>query len=199
MICKTCNLDKHDSSFPKWKNTSKSQLEICKQCHNKRRNDAKKAKGETQRIKNRECLYRWRNRMKEEDPSRLNGSRAWVAKNPLRGLYKRMKGGAASRGYSVHLTLDEFIDEVGGEVPKICPVLGIPLEVNAGGKYSANSPSVDRIDNTKPYQKGNIAIISYKANMIKNIGTAYEHRKIAEWMEKMTCKTNVAIYGGSGL
>ena len=68
-------------------------------------------------------------------------------------------------------------------IPEFCPVLSIPLNRESNGK-SDNSPSLDRIDNTKGYIKGNICVISWRANNIKNIGSALEHRKIAEYIER---------------
>lgn len=50
-------------------------------------------------------------------------------------------------------------------VPEKCPILGIPIEI--GIKYRYNSPSVDRIDNSKGYIKDNIQIISFSANSMK--------------------------------
>ena len=50
-------------------------------------------------------------------------------------------------------------------IPKYCPVLGIELEISQRPRY--NSPSVDRIDNTKGYIKGNIQLMSAAANQFK--------------------------------
>ena len=36
----------------------------------------------------------------------------------------------------------------------------------------------------KGYIKGNVIVLSYRANVIKNSGSSSDHRKIAEWMEK---------------
>lgn len=65
--------------------------------------------------------------------------------------------------------------------PTHCPVLGIELDWFSPRK-SENSPSFDRIDPSKGYVPGNVAIISWRANRIKNDGSAEEHRRIAEWM-----------------
>src|SRR3546814_14524029 len=46
--------------------------------------------------------------------------------------------------------------------------------------------SLDRIDNTKGYVRGNVAVMSYKANRLQNEGTAEEHEIIAAWMRKQT-------------
>ena len=67
-----------------------------------------------------------------------------------------------------------------------CPALGIPLSRNVGKGPSANSPSLDRIVPDGGYVVGNIAIISMKANLIKNNATDPNTlRKIADWMEQV--------------
>jgi hypothetical protein len=65
-----------------------------------------------------------------------------------------------------------------------CPVFGTPLEWSAlrgkGNKAVPSSPSLDRIDPTKGYVKGNVWIISYKANVIKNNATHEELKLVTE-------------------
>ena len=57
-------------------------------------------------------------------------------------------------------------------IPEYCPVFPwIKLEYRVGAGRSDNSPSVDRIDNTKGYERGNIRIISNLANMLKRDAT----------------------------
>jgi len=68
-------------------------------------------------------------------------------------------------------------------IPAICPILGIPLITGRGkGTLSNNSPSIDRTNSFEGYIKGNIAIISHKANNIKSNGTAEEHLAVARYM-----------------
>lgn len=70
--------------------------------------------------------------------------------------------------------------------PEFCPVLGIPLIAGIGeGKAMdiANSPSVDRIDNSKGYVKGNVCVISVRANLLKKDATLDEIRSILHYME----------------
>lgn len=68
------------------------------------------------------------------------------------------------------------------QYPSICPILGIELDWFA--EYTQeNSPSFDRVDSTKGYIPGNVIICSWRANRIKNDGTAEEHRKISEFLE----------------
>lgn len=75
----------------------------------------------------------------------------------------------------------------------LCPVLGFPIKaaVYESGTSRAHksrpqdqSPALDRIDSTKGYVRGNVAVISYRANMIKNCGTAKEHRLIADFIDR---------------
>lgn len=52
----------------------------------------------------------------------------------------------------------------------ICPVLGIPIhyEERKGRGGDDNSPSLDRIENVLGYVKGNVRLISNRANKLKN-------------------------------
>lgn len=77
-----------------------------------------------------------------------------------------------------------------------CPILGIPLYpavYKSGGnrkdykaKPETNSPTIDKIDPLKGYVKGNVCVMSYRANMIKNCGTLEEHKKIVDFLSRMT-------------
>jgi hypothetical protein len=44
---------------------------------------------------------------------------------------------------------------------------------------------LDRIIPEEGYVAGNVNVVSYRANRIKNDGTAEEHLKIADWMDSM--------------
>ena len=61
----------------------------------------------------------------------------------------------------------------------MCPILEVPLEFGTKGNYEY-SPSIDRIDNSKGYIKGNIQIISKKANSMKNSASLDELRKFCK-------------------
>lgn len=68
-------------------------------------------------------------------------------------------------------------------IPEICPILKTLIICGDKSDYN-NSPSVDRIDNTKGYTKDNIQIISTRANRIKNSATISELLLFAEWINK---------------
>ena len=67
-------------------------------------------------------------------------------------------------------------------IPDFCPVFGIKI----GFHNKQNVPTLDRIDNTKGYIKGNIEIISSKANRLKNNGTIDDFERIINYMKKRT-------------
>lgn len=58
-------------------------------------------------------------------------------------------------------------------VPEYCPILGIKLEINTG-RLADNSPSVDRIIPDLGYVKGNVVVVSQRANWLKKSATLSE-------------------------
>lgn len=78
-----------------------------------------------------------------------------------------------------------------GKIPKVCPVFGIPLI--RGKKHSGpNSPTLDRVNPSKGYTKGNVAWISNLANGMKSNANASQHRRIADWMDEFAVKSTLA-------
>ena len=70
------------------------------------------------------------------------------------------------------------------KTPEKCPYLEIPIKVGSYGGIDS-SPSLDRIDNKKGYVKGNVQIISRKANQIKNNATFEEFEMIyTKWKKQ---------------
>ncbi|WP_295842610.1 hypothetical protein [uncultured Xanthomonas sp.] len=70
-------------------------------------------------------------------------------------------------------------------VPDVCPALGIPLVGTARGGSRDDAPSMDRINPNLGYVSGNVAVISMRANRIKNNATSAELRAIADWMDSL--------------
>ena len=63
-----------------------------------------------------------------------------------------------------------------------CPILGIDFSFN---KSKMEKPSLDRINNSKGYVKGNVIWISTRANLIKNDVDAETLLKIVEFYRKL--------------
>jgi hypothetical protein len=101
-------------------------------------------------------------------------------KHPERVLCSMAKRRAKDKG------LEFNIDRTDIDIPIICPILGIPIvKVYIKGKNpgpTSNSPSLDRIDNSKGYVKGNVRVISHKANTMKHNASPIELIRFAEWV-----------------
>jgi hypothetical protein len=98
--------------------------------------------------------------------------------NPIIIQTNLMVRGARNRAKKKHLEFNIDHKHVRSLVVSHCPMLGIFLEWSCwrgnGQGGLPNSPSLDRIDPTKGYIKGNVWIVSNKANMIKNNATHEE-------------------------
>jgi hypothetical protein len=106
--------------------------------------------------------------------------RKLVNKNPEKSMLYSSKFRAKKNNVEFTITKDDI------NIPLICPVLRQPLvkECIEGGKTGpkGNSPSIDRIDNSKGYIPGNIQVISNKANTMKSSATPEELINFALWV-----------------
>ena len=91
-------------------------------------------------------------------------------------MWREAKKRAEKRGVPFTIEIGDLV------VPETCPVLNIPLFIGVGCACD-NSPSLDAIVPEKGYTKENIAIISHRANSIKNDASASELRRVADWLE----------------
>lgn len=66
-------------------------------------------------------------------------------------------------------------------MPEICPVFGMPFVLEGHSNWNS---SLDRIDNSKGYVKGNIQVISRLANTMKASATKSQLKEFAEWVLK---------------
>lgn len=66
------------------------------------------------------------------------------------------------------------------ELPEYCPILGVKLEYSSGDGNSPNHATLDRIDNSKGYEIGNVMIISRLANAMKNEATFDQLQKFID-------------------
>lgn len=75
-----------------------------------------------------------------------------------------------SRRYGIDFNIELFDIAI----PDVCPLLGIKLTATQGsGKLKSNA-SLDRIDNSRGYVKGNVWVISHQANTMKNNSSIQE-------------------------
>ena len=116
--------------------------------------------------------------------------KAWKAKNPEK--YKAgqdacrwskpivyLLAGARARAKRKGLEFNLSVEDI--QVPEVCPVLGLRLVFNRGYP-KPNSPTIDRVDNTRGYVKDNIRVISHRANGIKSNATLGELLSVYEYV-----------------
>jgi hypothetical protein len=70
----------------------------------------------------------------------------------------------------------EYTDVV---IPQKCPILEIPI-FKGNERHVANSPSLDRLVPELGYVKGNVRVISYKANTMKSNASIEEIKMFAK-------------------
>jgi hypothetical protein len=97
----------------------------------------------------------------------------------------RLWAGAKVRATNKNLPFDIELSDVCELVVdlEVCPVLGIPFNWK-NPVMSYDSPTLDRMVPELGYVKGNVAVISLRANMIKTNATSQEVGKVYSWMKK---------------
>lgn len=88
-------------------------------------------------------------------------------------MFGAARSRAKKRGLEFNIELSDIV------IPDKCPILEVPFIYGTKGDYSY-TPSLDRIDNSKGYIKGNIMVISQKANSMKNSATWDELHKFVK-------------------
>jgi hypothetical protein len=75
-------------------------------------------------------------------------------------LLRSAKARAKTKGLAFNIEVQDI------KIPEYCPIANIKLQV-AKGQQTGASPTLDRIDSSKGYIKGNVAVISHRANSAK--------------------------------
>ena len=87
---------------------------------------------------------------------------------PAEKILMQSKGTARKKNLEFNIGLEDIL------LPEFCKYLGIKLTNIQGHGVVWSNYSIDRIDSTKGYIKGNVEIISRKANSMKNMATEEE-------------------------
>lgn len=81
-------------------------------------------------------------------------------------MLDRARGRARRRGLPFDIDISDIV------VPDVCPVLGTAMDI----------PSLDRHKPALGYVKGNVVVMSSRANMLKNNGTLEEFLKMVSYL-----------------
>lgn len=95
---------------------------------------------------------------------------------PEKALLRSCRKRARREGREFELEESDII------IPAICPILETPIVY--ASEIRGEWPSVDRVDNSKGYIKGNVRVISYKANRLKGDMTLKQVRNLLALMEE---------------
>lgn len=94
-------------------------------------------------------------------------------------LWEKAKARAKRVGVPFDLAVKDIV------IPKVCPLLGIRIEPDNRGTWKSSSPTIDRKAPGLGYVRGNVWVISHRANLLKNDATTEElellTRKLREY------------------
>jgi len=93
-------------------------------------------------------------------------------------LYKNIKSRCKRIGREFSIELDDII------IPKKCPVFGFDLKREDRETWMC-APSVDRIDSSKGYIKGNVTVVSRRANILKRDATVEELEQLFNYYKTL--------------
>lgn len=106
---------------------------------------------------------------------------AYHAKYYRENLARNMLNRARSRANKKSLPFNLEVADI--QVPDVCPVLGITLVIG-GVSGGPASPSLDRMIPGLGYIKGNVRVISKRANTLLSDGTLLEMEAIIKDIKK---------------
>ena len=99
--------------------------------------------------------------------------------NPQRYILTAARCRAKYKGLPFNINVEDI------QIPEKCPILGIPL-CHKDGFPDDGSPALDRIIPSLGYVKGNIMVISHRANNIKGDASLEELRAIVYFLENFS-------------
>jgi len=88
-----------------------------------------------------------------------------LPENRAKRLLTYANQNARRRGWEINIDTSDIV------IPEFCPYLGVKLTHQLGQGIKKYNSSIDRIDSTKGYIKGNIQVISRLANCMKQDAT----------------------------
>lgn len=97
--------------------------------------------------------------------------------NPLRDMLNGARHRARAKGCAFDVTEADLV------MPTHCPLLGIKLIVNSG-KHGPASPTIDKINSELGYVRGNVWVVSHRANALKGNATLEELRALVRNLER---------------
>lgn len=104
-------------------------------------------------------------------------------RNPLKFMLDQARRRAQKHNWKFSVTADDL-----GIIPTHCPIFNVKLTYkrDGSGKIPANLATIDRINSKKGYVKGNVQIISWRANDLKKNITMKEMKQLGLYYRKVS-------------
>lgn len=128
------------------------------------------------------CVNDYNRKWRSENKESIAEYNRKYKKSGVRNKWKEMLSNAKKRAKLKGLPFDLEFDDL--QRPMKCPVFGTPIDYS-NGPATDNTPSLDRIVPELGYVKGNVVIISNKANRMKNDATLRQCVLLGEWAKKI--------------
>lgn len=139
--------------------------------------ESMRKKANTAYWKNKEKIAKQKKIRYERNKEETNLERRLMRQaNPEAVMLAKAKARAKKKGIDFNIQVVDII------IPDVCPVLGIKIE--RASKLHPGSPTLDRVIPEKGYTKGNVFVISWRANRLKSDATAEELEKISEYIKE---------------
>jgi hypothetical protein len=100
------------------------------------------------------------------------------AHTPRYEMWSHASVRARKRGVPFDIELEDIF------IPETCPLLGVDLAISKGCGAEPNSPTLDKIVPELGYTKGNVWVISHRANTIKSDASLEELKLLTKNLEK---------------
>jgi len=182
--CSKCRETKDASLFYRARRFADGLTAWCKDCYRASRQTPKARAREAASARrwyreNRERALATRRARSQTEHGRLLAKKYWAETPAALRLFTTAKSRAKKNSIAFDIEVSDIV------IPERCPLLGIVLQ-HGTRRWSALSPSLDRIDPTKGYVKGNVWVISHRANRLKMDATLEElETLVANLREKM--------------
>jgi hypothetical protein len=121
--------------------------------------------------------YRKREQTEKRIKWRRGRTKKWIVETPEQYLHYTAYRRAKAKKLDFDIEPSDLI------IPECCPILKFKLAEYTDKDRRDLRPSVDRIDSSKGYIKGNIAVISGKANRMKQDATIEDLEAILKYMK----------------
>jgi hypothetical protein len=133
----------------------------------------------TDPLKGREYRRHYYAKRRAEDKTYARRSNEkWRETNPKAYMLSRAKSRAKAEGLPFDITTDDF------EIPEFCPVFpDLRLEFSSGSSRPDNTPSLDKVIPERGYVRGNVRVVSMRANRLKSDATLEELKAILAYIE----------------